>query len=358
MGATTAQLGFRRRIGRDASWLAFLSALAPDLDVFSGPIRQLLGFDVNPFDSLIAHRSWSHSLLMVPLLALPVAWIWWRIRSFLLNGKPGQLESGRPVASFKLCYACIFAAILSHPLLDTCTSYGTQLLAPFSRQRFAIDAIAIVDLIYTPLLMVTLLLCYVLYRLKSVSPRAALRAGWIGFLLSVAYIMAGVAFHHSAISVFRQANPDLSENASYNAYPWLGTIFIWRVTCEEGGNWHCARVNVLRTRPEDISTQSAVRTESRWIARAAEEEEAKVFKWFSMDQVRPIYFQEFGRNVVEFHDMRYGLLPEAVESLWCARVSYDLNGYRPHIEKKMNAKRADMTIGGLFQRLREYLGSP
>jgi len=97
LGATTTQLGFRRKIGRDASWLAFLSALAPDLDVFSGPIRQLLGFDVNPFDSLIAHRSWSHSLLMVPLLTLPIAWIWWRIRSFLLNGKPGTLDSGRPV---------------------------------------------------------------------------------------------------------------------------------------------------------------------------------------------------------------------------------------------------------------------
>ena len=41
------------------------------------------------------------------------------------------------------------ASMLSHPLLDWFTTYGTQLLAPFSRHRFAIDGVGIVDPFYS-----------------------------------------------------------------------------------------------------------------------------------------------------------------------------------------------------------------
>ena len=39
--------------------------------------------------------------------------------------------------------------LFTHPIIDVFTSYGTQLLAPFSRHRFAIDALPIIDPVYS-----------------------------------------------------------------------------------------------------------------------------------------------------------------------------------------------------------------
>lgn len=85
LGATTAQLGFRQKLGRSAGWVAAATAMAADLDIFLPTVLSWMGVDVDDQMRVSLHRGLSHSLLAVPLLALPVAWVWWRIvrRGFL-----------------------------------------------------------------------------------------------------------------------------------------------------------------------------------------------------------------------------------------------------------------------------------
>jgi inner membrane protein len=315
LGAVTAQLGFRQRIGRDAGWLAAGAAIVPDLDILIYPLINLSGSEEGEFARMVYHRGLSHSLLMVPVLALMVTFIWWWFRRGLKN----QVR-------FRLLYGCIFVALLSHPLLDWCTSYGTQLFAPLSSRRFALDALPIIDIIYTPLLILTLTLCYVLRRAKIGTGKAALKMGWIGFMLSVAYIMGGYVMHQRAISALRNwtRQHEQTGTAQFQAYPQIGTIFLWRVTRQDEKSWTAARINLLydsQLDEEDVQRERIM--ENPWIRQARQLPQVQTFEWFAMGRTRAVYWRENGKHVVDFHDMRYGQTPASLESLWSARVTLD-----------------------------------
>jgi len=134
LGAAIGQAGFRR-LGRRATAFGALCGLLPDFDVLLG-----IGDD---WQGLITHRGSSHSLLVLPLVAVPVGWLGWR-----LLGRRGDSKTWIHLA---------FWGLITHPLLDVCTTYGTQLLAPLSRRRFSIDAVAILDPLYTLPLIVAVL---------------------------------------------------------------------------------------------------------------------------------------------------------------------------------------------------------
>ena len=73
LGAVTAQLGFRQRLGGAATWIAAITAMLADLDVVTGPIMRLAGARVDEFTLLNTHRALSHSLLAIPVIALVTA---------------------------------------------------------------------------------------------------------------------------------------------------------------------------------------------------------------------------------------------------------------------------------------------
>ena len=133
LGAAIGQAGFRD-LGRRAALFGALCGTLPDLDsVFAGG---------DAWSRLVVHRGLSHSLLVLPFLAIPVGWLGWR-----LMGKKGTPKQWMHLA---------FWALITHPLLDGCTTYGTQLLAPLSDFRFSWDTVGIIDLIYTLPLLVAL----------------------------------------------------------------------------------------------------------------------------------------------------------------------------------------------------------
>jgi len=148
LGGVVAQTGFRQRIGRDATWVAALAAYSADLDILIPSVMTPAGAYVDGFADLVVHRGLSHSLLGVPVLAALFAVPWWWIRRYRAL-RDEEHADGR-AAPFWLLYACCFAAAPTHPLLDWCTSYGTQLFAPFTRTRYAADCVGIIDMIYTP----------------------------------------------------------------------------------------------------------------------------------------------------------------------------------------------------------------
>ncbi len=86
------------------------------------------------------HRAESHGLFYLTLLAPLLAW--------LVSKVHGE------AALFKRWCVALWLALFTHPLLDTFTIYGTQLLQPFSEHPFGIGSMFIVDPLYTlPLLL-------------------------------------------------------------------------------------------------------------------------------------------------------------------------------------------------------------
>jgi len=362
LGAVTAQLGFRQRIGKDASWVAAGTALIPDLDLLTSPILSLTGVEHTDSDMFVMHRGVSHSLLLVPFLGFVITALWWRFRK--MSGTKGEEEKKVDAVSFWLLYLCVFVALFSAPLLDLFTSYGTQLFPPISNKRFAIDALPIVDIIYTPILIVTLVLCCVLRKLKTDAHRVTVVIGWVGFGLSVIYIMAGIGIRQVVLQKTQEHLEQSKQRsfvpigqAEYRAYPQIPTIFVWRVTRHDGQSWTVGKVNVLFGLDSEKHTWNRVETvENEWTKKAMQLEDVQVFNWFTMRQMRASYIYRDGCHVVEFHDMRYGVRPESTESLWSTRVRFANSGEVIDIEHVRHYHRAG--LGELTRRIWADLWSP
>jgi inner membrane protein len=119
--------------GPSRGWSALAGtafALLPDIDYF------MIFTDRLSF--IRDHRSFTHSLVALVLFAL-------------LGAGLGRALGGprwfRPIFFLGL------AVLASHLLLDLATSYGTQILFPFSRQRFTLDWLFIIDPYLTALLL-------------------------------------------------------------------------------------------------------------------------------------------------------------------------------------------------------------
>ncbi|MFP4105448.1 MAG: metal-dependent hydrolase [Phycisphaerae bacterium] len=385
LGAATAQLGFRQKIGRDATWVAAFAGTVPDLDVFIGPLLELSGAEVTELTHMVHHRGLSHSLLMVPVLALPIALVWWYFRRKLAQrtarrvseqpppednaSHPEAAKAARTAAeressavkspSFLLLYACVFVAVLSHPLLDWTTSYGTQLLAPLTRMRFSIDAAPIVDIIYTPLLILTLLTCYIVRKIRhGKAVRATLVIGWLGVLLSTGYLAAGRVMHDIAVDRTMAAG-NYGPEDNVDAYPMIGTIFLWRTVAETPDRWDVRRVHIFDdTPPEQLEVNRARKIErDLWVQRAEELDETKTFQWFAAGRLRRTHKKVNGHHLIEFHDMRYGSQIDSITSLWSYRVTLDDRGNALDIERVRHFQR-NQGFSGFVGALWEDIWTP
>jgi inner membrane protein len=136
----------------------------PDLDVLP------LLFSDNPVVRMTWHRAATHSLLLLPLVGLAL-WLWFRNRG------------GRVAAAPQRWFWIFQCALLSHPLLDACTVYGTQLLWPLPVSPAMWSTLFIID----PLFVLPLLLgCLVAWfaRERVLAQRALVAA----LLLAVGYL--------------------------------------------------------------------------------------------------------------------------------------------------------------------------
>jgi len=154
---------------KTALWKAALMGAVvgtlPDLDVLIN--------HGNPIRNMTLHRTESHALFYLTLIAPLFAWI--------------TATIAREKHLFKYWWLAVWLVLITHPLLDTMTIYGTQLALPFSDYPFGIGSVFIIDPLYTlPLLIGTGI---ALARKKL----AGLRWNSLGLALSSGYLLWGMA---------------------------------------------------------------------------------------------------------------------------------------------------------------------
>lgn len=344
-GATIAQLGFRQRIGRDATVVATLAAMLPDVDLLVPRLAQMAGISLGPFREYMEHRGLTHSALFAPVIALVVAAIWGGVR-FLVgwlrargrgkspaapqNPSPEALQPQPPgpanaPASFGWLLSLCLLALYSHLLLDVSTSYGTELLSPVSRQRFSLNALPIVDVFFTSILVLALTGCILIVRKAAPwAHRAALAVAWVGLGLSLSYITAGAVIGERLAA---QAKSALGAR-DVAAYPQIPSILVWRVTARDDQFWYVTKQNVLFSPPltADRFHVSVSEERDQAVTAARELPAVREFYWFAEGQVRPTVERTEQARMVIFNDMRYGYRPDSPESLWSMQVTLDASG--------------------------------
>lgn len=138
LGASIQGAGLGKYQGRKAYVYGALLATLPDLDV-------LIRYD-NPVTAMTTHRGFSHSVFVITAFSALLAWLICRYKP-----KPERGYSGRRL------FIVLWLTIVTHPILDSFTVYGTQLFWPFTSVPESWSSIFIIDPIYTvPLLVATL----------------------------------------------------------------------------------------------------------------------------------------------------------------------------------------------------------
>ena len=310
LGASFGQALYGRRLGKPAIvWGAALGML-PDVDTalsLAGPLGEFLW-----------HRSFTHSLWFGPVIGPLLGLLVWRWR------REGDETRGAWMGLGVI-------AILTHPLLDWFTSYGTQLLFPFSRHRFALDAVAIVDPAYSAVLALGLLWG----ALRGFSRPPSQIAGALALAISTAYLLYGYASNER---LKREVRESLAAegigDARVEAYPTLLQLHLRRVVVRAGSE---VRVGWTSTWTGLSTWERFHESQDPRIDVARDSPEGSVFQWFAMGMTTGrVPTREGGENV-EIDDLRYGFPQRPRQGLWGLRFSFDADGRRlPGVVERYN----------------------
>jgi inner membrane protein len=199
LGGVAAHAACGRRLGRGAFLAGMVSGGIADLDLlWTG-----LGDPAVPFE---LHRHFTHALVFIPagaLVATLALFLWRRCR-----------------ASPRWTYLACLVGYATHAPLDLCTSYGTLIYWPFTSSREAIDIVAVIDPIFTGVLLVGGMAAMV---------RRSTRWSTAALLLGALYLGLGALQRERAqeaqahLAARRGHTPERSR-----VLPTLGNLLVWR----------------------------------------------------------------------------------------------------------------------------------
>jgi len=219
-GAALGEAVLGKKIGKKAMLLGAVANTIPDLDVFL-----VLG---DPIREITLHRGISHSLVF-PFIAAPLL-AWLAVKYF------------KDQVGFKAWTAFFFTLIITHPLLDCLTTYGTQLLLPFSDYRVSLNSLFIIDFVFTIPLIVAVIACLVI---KADNP---VRSKWnyAGLLISFTYVLLSLCIKVNVSKVFTQA---LEAKGIKTEHQMIGVtpfnILLWYTVAEVDSGYFIGDYSIL-----------------------------------------------------------------------------------------------------------------
>lgn len=205
-----AVMGRRTALWKAALWGAIAGTL-PDLDVFIDHGDALR--------NMTMHRGASHALL------------WLTLAAPLLAALPAALHHQRE--HFARWWLAMGLALLTHPLLDAMTVYGTQLLLPFTDHPFGVGSMFIIDPLYTVPLVIGLGVALARQDWRG------LRWNDVGLALSTAYLAWSVVAQWHVREIAQEALAARgTPGAPLLVTPTAFNTVLWRVVAiREDGSY-------------------------------------------------------------------------------------------------------------------------
>ena len=256
---------------RERTWIGLLAGAAPDADVVFTVFGHVAYLE--------NHRGITHSLLLMPL------WAW-------LLAVLCALVFGRR-HSWRAYYGVVLLAWFVHILGDLITSYGTQILAPFSNWAPGWNATFIIDPWFSGLL-VAGLLASLYWR-----PRT-------GAALGLAAVTALVGFQYTqyrnaveAANTWAQQQ-DMSDYVA-EAYPQPWSPFNWKLVVDRGDTYHMAQVNLRREIAPADPGDDAMLLRRLWAAyEPVDQAQWETFSKFGSEDEEPLAREAWEQDPIAF----------------------------------------------------------
>ncbi|WP_428087229.1 metal-dependent hydrolase [Candidatus Thioglobus sp.] len=178
-------------------------ATLPDLDIFIRQSDVLL--------STIKHRGFSHSLFFLAFLSFPLAALI-------------QKYCSKTLLDYRQWFWLCFWVLITHPLLDSLTIYGTQLFWPLPAPGVMIGSMFIFDLFYTLPLLISFI---ILMRRKTIPSWAGISLNTLALTLSSSYLILSLVLQNFVQHAHR---PPLDADKIINQYvtPTPTNLLIWQ----------------------------------------------------------------------------------------------------------------------------------
>lgn len=285
LGAACGEAILGKKIGNRALLFGAIGGTIPDLDVLVG--KWLFG---NEIDAMLFHRGIMHSILFSIVAAFVLGWFVYK-----LYNKGKRLGD----TTLKDWISLWFLALVTHPILDCFTPYGTQLFAPFSNYRVAFNNIAVADPLYTlPFLVCTVTLMF----FNRTSNKRRLWLKW-GVGISSAYMLFTLGNKLYVDAVFKKSLNDSSIiGKRFSTQPAILNNVLWYGIVETETTYFVSDYSLFDTEKRFLNFREVPKKRD---LNALEYPDIKDLAWFSNG-----FYSVYKRNENEYryNDLRYPLL--------------------------------------------------
>ena len=214
-------------------WIGFWAAAFPDSDF-------IVSF-INPLSYLALHRGITHSVILLPIWALGLAFVFMLIvrRRYSVTAFAGVCALGIGI----------------HIAGDVINAFGTMIFAPFSMWRAQIATTFVIDPFFTAIIVAGLI--------ASMRCKVTRAPAVIGLAVLTAYVGFQEILHRRAVAV---GNAYIAahrlESAQAYAIPQPLSPFNWMVVVEQPQGYYLAYINLRRAEISQEPTKNA-----SWLAR-------------------------------------------------------------------------------------------
>lgn len=282
-----AVMGRRTAVWKAALWGGVCGTL-PDLDVL---IDQ-----GDPIRNMTMHRADSHALFWLSLVSPAIAWV------------AARLTGSMP--QFRRWWLAVWLALVTHPLLDLMTVYGTQILRPFTDQPYGVGSVFIIDPLYTLPLLIGLIAA-----LRRRDARG-LRWNQVGLTLATAYLAWSVLAQHHVADIAAESLARQGIDArQVLVTPTPFNTVLWRVVAMTPDGYHEGFRSLLDREP-DLEFERFDRGAALHAALVGQWHVDRM-AWFS----RGFFKLSRQASQVSITDLRMGLEPHYTFSFVVARLN-------------------------------------
>ena len=330
LGTVVGQFGFQKHLGRRAIGYGAVAGLIPDLDI-------IVKVSSNPYAEILYHRGLTHSLFFAVLIGTLLGWILWK--------------AYRKQDSLLSWIGLMIAGLITHPLLDLFTIYGTQLLYPFSDHRFALSSVAVIDPAYTLPLLISI---FVGFFFKT---RLTLSQIWSSatLFITTCYLFLGWMINDQITQkvtdtihdkVYREIDAPIT---SINVYTTMLQLPLRRVVIHTEKAMYVGFISWLHM-DKTIEWHRLEKAPTNLIHDFIKTQDFKIFEWFTGGQ----YVVTAEKTSSDHYDLmvrdsRYGFMnDETTFGLWGLKATVDASG-----KIVSSIEKAGLNRKKLLQRLKD-----
>jgi inner membrane protein len=322
LGAAVGEAVLGRKVGNKAMLYGAIAGTIPDLDVLASHFTDTVS-------ALAIHRGFTHSAVFSIIFGPAFGWLVSRYERY---------------KDFKGWAWLFFLAFVTHPILDSFTTWGTQLLWPLDL-RLAFKTIFVIDPLYTFPFLVFLLLT----RFQKRDSKKRRLYNTLGLSISTLYL--GLTFILKDIAQSQFEDELLNQNVIYEQIDTrpspLNTI-LWNANVDTKDAYLLGSYSFFDTQPISFDVYPK---NHHLLGNLIENETVKRMMaisegWFTINQVGEKLF---------YNDLRFGLFstePQSQDFVFKYEIFENNDGNVSFIEQKKRPDDGKKLITSLWTRLK------